>query len=120
MDAGFETTLALKAKWRPDSDALEICRAHGREVARQWALQPLTDAQPAPLADAEVCEVQAQVDNGPRMQCSVCQWIYDPAIGEPMQDVQPGTAWCDVPDSFLCPECSLGKSVFDELPSEAK
>jgi len=42
-----------------------------------------------------------------------------PAIGEPMQDVQAGTAWCDVPDYFLCPECSMGKSVFDELPSEA-
>ncbi|MBH1966906.1 MAG: rubredoxin [Pseudomonadales bacterium] len=52
--------------------------------------------------------------------CSVCQWIYDPAIGEPMQDVQAGTPWCDVPDYFLCPECSLGKSVFDELTSEAK
>ncbi|MFP1591906.1 rubredoxin [Escherichia coli] len=22
---------------------------------------------------------------GPRMQCSVCQWIQDPAKGEPMQ-----------------------------------
>ncbi|MCF5088541.1 nitric oxide reductase, partial [Pseudomonas gessardii] len=38
----------------------------------------------------------------------------------PMQDVQADTAWCDVPDYFLCPECSLGKSVFDELASEAK
>ncbi|HAX1751651.1 TPA: nitric oxide reductase flavorubredoxin, partial [Escherichia coli] len=25
-----------------------------------------------------------------------------------------------VPDNFLCPECSLGKDVFDELASEAK
>ncbi|MEG8152866.1 hypothetical protein, partial [Escherichia coli] len=24
------------------------------------------------------------------------------------------------PDNFLCPECSLGKDVFDELASEAK
>ena len=59
-------------------------------------------------------------DLGPRMQCSVCQWIFDPAKGEPMQDVAPGTPWSEVPDNFLCPECSLGKDVFDELASEAK
>ena len=32
----------------------------------------------------------------------------------------PGTPWSEVPDNFLCPECSLGKDVFDELASEAK
>ncbi|MDR6924355.1 anaerobic nitric oxide reductase flavorubredoxin [Pseudomonas sp. BE134] len=120
MDAGFETTLALKAKWRPDGDSLEVCRAHGREIARQWALHPSTDAQVARPAATASAQAEPIADNGPRMQCSVCQWVYDPAIGEPMQDVQADTAWCDVPDYFLCPECSLGKSVFDELASEAK
>ena len=51
---------------------------------------------------------------------SVCQWVYDPAKGEPNQDVQPGTPWSEVPDNFLCPECSLGKDVFDVLATEAK
>ncbi|MGL0727764.1 rubredoxin, partial [Klebsiella pneumoniae] len=59
-------------------------------------------------------------DLGPMMQCSVCQWVYDPAKGEPNQDVQPGTPWSEVPDNFLCPECSLGKDVFDVLATEAK
>ncbi|MGO2434790.1 MAG: rubredoxin, partial [Serratia proteamaculans] len=59
-------------------------------------------------------------DLGPRMQCSVCLWIYDPTLGEPMQDVAPGTCWQDVPDDFLCPECAMGKDVFDPLASEAK
>jgi anaerobic nitric oxide reductase flavorubredoxin len=44
QDAGFEMSMSLKAKWRPDIDALEICRQHGREIARQWALAPLPDA----------------------------------------------------------------------------
>lgn len=26
QDAGFEMSLSLKAKWRPDQDALELCR----------------------------------------------------------------------------------------------
>ncbi|MGT4625736.1 rubredoxin, partial [Klebsiella pneumoniae] len=62
----------------------------------------------------------AAADLGPMMQCSVCQWVYDPAKGEPNQDVQPGTPWSEVPDNFLCPECSLGKDVFDVLATEAK
>ena len=70
--------------------------------------------------EACACAAAEAADLGPSMQCSVCQWIYDPALGEPLQDVAPGTPWRDVPDNFLCPECSLGKDVFDELATEAK
>ena len=53
--------------------------------------------------------------------CSAaCSSGYDPAKGEPLQDVAPGTPWSEVPDNFLCPECSLGKDVFDVLATEAK
>ncbi|MBL4814210.1 MAG: rubredoxin [Shewanella sp.] len=52
------------------------------------------------------------------MVCTVCQWVYDPALGEPNQDVAPGTEWQDVPDYFLCPDCSLGKAVFEPLAKE--
>ena len=122
QDAGFEMSLSLKAKWRPDLDALEICRQHGRDIARQWALAPLPETAPAAAAAPEaVAEAApAAADLGPCMQCSVCQWIYDPELGEPLQDVAPGTPWSEVPDNFLCPECSLGKDVFDELATEAK
>ncbi|WP_034919453.1 anaerobic nitric oxide reductase flavorubredoxin [Erwinia sp. 9145] len=119
MDAGFETALALKAKWRPDSDALEICREHGRYIARQWAMSPVEIAtKAAPVVQPAIplavnAAPQSEPGAAERMQCSVCQWIYDPALGEPMQDVGPGTLWADVPNDFLCPECGLGKSVFD-------
>ena len=119
QDAGFEMSLSLKAKWRPDQDALELCREHGREIARQWALAPLPQSTVNTVVKEET-SATTTADLGPRMQCSVCQWIYDPAKGEPMQDVAPGTPWSEVPDNFLCPECSLGKDVFDELASEAK
>jgi anaerobic nitric oxide reductase flavorubredoxin len=46
QDAGFEMSLSLKAKWRPDLDALELCREHGREIARQWALSRCRSPQP--------------------------------------------------------------------------
>jgi anaerobic nitric oxide reductase flavorubredoxin len=117
--AGLEMSLSLKAKWRPDLDALEICREHGREIARQWALTPLSSPAAVNVAN-EPRPADYAVDAGPAMQCSVCQWIYDPAKGEPNQDVAPGTQWNEVPDSFLCPECSLGKEVFEVLSTEAK
>ncbi|AKG69421.1 nitric oxide reductase [Serratia fonticola] len=129
MDSGFETTLALKAKWRPDGDTLEICRQHGRDIARQWAISPLpagktvsTDTPPqAPLASTTPAPLSTEsADLGPSMQCSVCLWVYDPQQGEPMQDVAPGTAWQNVPDDFLCPKCAMGKEVFDALKPEAK
>ncbi|MCV4783451.1 flavodoxin domain-containing protein, partial [Escherichia coli] len=47
QDAGFEMSLSLKAKWRPDIDALELCRQHGRDIARQWALSALPVAEAA-------------------------------------------------------------------------
>lgn len=49
------------------------------------------------------------------MLCTVCNWVYNPEIGEPNQGVEPNTAWADVPDYFLCPECNLGKDVFVEV-----
>lgn len=79
QDAGFEMSLSLKAKWRPDLDALELCRQHGREIARQWALAPLpeTSVKAATKEEECACAAAAAADLGPCMQCSVCQWIYD-------------------------------------------
>ncbi len=78
QDAGFEMSLSLKAKWRPDQDALELCREHGREIARQWALAPLPQSTVNTVVKEET-SAATTADLGPRMQCSVCQWIYDPA-----------------------------------------
>ncbi|PCR11532.1 nitric oxide reductase, partial [Klebsiella pneumoniae] len=67
------------------------------------------------------CAAAAAADLGPMMPVQRCaSGSMDPAKGEPNQDVQPGTPWSEVPDNFLCPECSLGKDVFDVLATEAK
>ncbi len=99
-------------------DALELCREHGREIARQWALAPLPQSTVNTVVKEET-SAATTADLGPRMQCSVCQWIYDPAKASQCRTLR-RTPWSEVPDNFLCPECSLGKDVFDELASEAK
>ena len=44
-----------------------------------------------------------------------CGYIYDPAVGGPDSGIAPGTAWEDVPDSWTCPICGLGKDAFEEV-----
>jgi rubredoxin len=44
--------------------------------------------------------------------CSVCLYIYDPAIGDPDGGIAPGTAFEDIPDDWVCPVCGVGKDMF--------
>ena len=80
---------------------------------------------PAPVMPAAVAKAPqaapaaAEWDDDQPMLCTVCQWVYDPALGEPDQLVAPGTHWAQVPDSFLCPGCGIGKEVFEPCDVEA-
>jgi rubredoxin len=51
--------------------------------------------------------------NMKKFQCIVCGWIYDEAAGAPNEGIAPGTRWEDVPDSWACPDCGVGKSDFE-------
>lgn len=48
-------------------------------------------------------------------ECLVCGYIYDPAEGDPDQGVEPGTAFEDLPRDWLCPDCGVGKDMFEKL-----
>lgn len=121
QDAGFEMAIALKIKWRPDLSSLEACREHGRRIAREWALSPVPAADSAaakiaaaaPVSSRDDGMTEAERSGSQKMICTVCQWVYDPYEGETGQKAASGTPWEAVPDDFLCPGCSLGKSVFD-------
>lgn len=45
--------------------------------------------------------------------CVVCGYIYDPETGDPDSGIAPGTAWADVPEDWMCPECGVGKDQFE-------
>ena len=44
--------------------------------------------------------------------CSICGYVYDPAAGDPENGVDPGTAFQDLPDDWVCPECGATKDLF--------
>ncbi|HOW02818.1 MAG: rubredoxin [Caldisericia bacterium] len=50
-----------------------------------------------------------------KYQCSVCGYIYDPKNGDPTQGVNPGTAFEDLPDDWICPVCGSPKSKFEPM-----
>jgi flavin reductase (DIM6/NTAB) family NADH-FMN oxidoreductase RutF/rubredoxin len=44
--------------------------------------------------------------------CEVCGYVYDPEQGDPDNGVEPGTAFEDLPDDWVCPVCGAGKDQF--------
>lgn len=79
------------------------------EATNEPAIEPTT-VEPANSTNSSAEDQQA-------MLCTVCQWVYEPELGEPNQGVEPGTAWGQVPEDFLCPECGIGKEVFEPCAS---
>ena len=49
--------------------------------------------------------------------CTVCDWVYDPKIGDPDGGIEPGTSFEDIPDDWVCPLCGVGKDMFVEMQS---
>lgn len=44
--------------------------------------------------------------------CSVCGYVYDPAVGDPDHGIPAGTAFEDLPDDWRCPRCMQPKDKF--------
>ena len=44
--------------------------------------------------------------------CDPCGWIYDPEAGDPDGGIEPGPAFEDIPDDWVCPICGVGKDMF--------
>jgi len=46
--------------------------------------------------------------------CTVCGYVYDPEIGDPDNGVEPGTAFEEIGDDWVCPDCGVGKEMFEK------
>ena len=46
--------------------------------------------------------------------CSVCGWIYDEEQGDVAYDLEPGVAFENLPEDFVCPLCGVGKDQCEE------
>ena len=50
-----------------------------------------------------------------KYECSTCGFIYDTALGLPDEGIPAGTAWEDIPDDWVCPECGSSKEDFEQV-----
>lgn len=59
---------------------------------------------------------QAKPSDPPaKYECTVCGYIYDPLQGDPDNGIAPGTRFEDIPDTWTCPMCGVGKSDFRKI-----
>jgi rubredoxin len=49
-----------------------------------------------------------------KYECGMCEYTYDPAIGDPARGIPPGTSFDDLPNDWKCPKCNAGKNMFTE------
>jgi rubredoxin len=45
--------------------------------------------------------------------CKLCGYIYDPAVGDPDNNIPPGTSFEKLPSAWVCPVCGAGKEEFE-------
>ncbi len=50
-----------------------------------------------------------------KYQCEVCDYIYDPAVGDPGEGIPAGTKFEDLPDTWVCPDCGADKDSFSPV-----
>ena len=47
--------------------------------------------------------------------CVVCGYVYDPEQGDPDSGIEPGTAFEDIPEDWVCPLCGVGKDNIEKV-----
>lgn len=40
-----------------------------------------------------------------RLECKICWWVYDPAVGDAQWQIEPGTPFATLPPHWRCPQC---------------
>ena len=50
-----------------------------------------------------------------KYRCKVCGYEYNPKFGDPDNNISEGTAFEDLPDSWVCPICGAAKTEFEKV-----
>lgn len=50
-----------------------------------------------------------------KYKCTICGYVYDPERGDPESNVNPGTAFEDLPENWVCPICGADKDQFEQV-----
>ncbi|MDD1767802.1 MAG: rubredoxin [Methanomassiliicoccales archaeon] len=54
-------------------------------------------------------------DDVDKWKCTLCDYVYDPAVGDETSGIAPGTVFEDLPDNWVCPTCGAEKDMFEKV-----
>jgi rubredoxin len=60
----------------------------------------------------------SRIADDSRLECKICWYVYDPAIGDPIWQVPPGTPFTKLPEHWKCPECDGLRQQFMVLTDD--
>ncbi|MBU1707864.1 rubredoxin [bacterium] len=108
------------------------CGTHTLFVADVVGAEVLTKGNPLTYADYYLVKKGKTPKNAPtyrrpesvikkergketvtKYRCTVCGYIYDPALGDPDSGIAPGTSFEELPDDWICPVCGASKEDFE-------
>lgn len=59
-------------------------------------------------------EVKKEDKSMTKYVCTVCGYVYDPAVGDVDNGIAAGTSFADLPEDWVCPLCGVAKDMFEE------
>jgi rubredoxin len=48
----------------------------------------------------------SRIEDDTRLECGICWWVYDPALGDEETQTLPGTPFRLLNDTWTCPNCA--------------
>lgn len=88
--------------------SLHLIRAHGFFQGRGSAFR----IEPRDLVAVIFTPRTSAPSSMEKYICKACGYIYDPAQGDPLNNIPPNTPFEQLPDSWHCPMCGAPKSMF--------
>jgi len=56
--------------------------------------------------------VRHDIADTARMECGICWTVYDPAQGDAVAQIEPGTPFTALPEDWTCPNCDAARAKF--------
>ena len=113
IDTGEDGAMAIYRL--PDGSEAGFVLADGRTLLQREMTGRMPDLLPLPEAAAGESQQKQSGTNHGRYQCDICNYVYDPKVGDPDSGIAPGTPWEAVPDDWVCPVCGAGKAEFSPV-----
>jgi len=57
-------------------------------------------------------DAPARATQNTRLECRICWYVYDPAEGDELEQIPPGTPFSKLPDHWRCPQCDAERGMF--------